>query len=67
MSSKKLLLKGAKESILSASNILADIEYDGSNLKELVYHRQGLVTAAHQAQQATEELNRLIGMLDALS
>lgn len=67
MSRKKLLLKSAKESILSASNVLADIEYDGTNMKELVYHRQGLVTAAHQAQQAAEELNRLIGMVDATS
>lgn len=67
MSRKKLLLKGAKESILSAHNVITDIEYDGTNLRELVYHRQGLVTAAHQAQQAAEELNRLIGMIDAAS
>lgn len=66
MSSKNLLLRGAKDSILSANNILAEIEYDGSNVKELVEQRQGLVTAAHQAQQAAEELNRLIGMIDAI-
>jgi predicted subunit of tRNA(5-methylaminomethyl-2-thiouridylate) methyltransferase len=65
MSSKNLLLRGAKDSILSANNILAEIEYDGSNVK-LVEQRQGLVTAAHQAQQAAEELNRLIGMIDAI-
>ncbi len=65
MSSKKLLLRGAKDSILSAYNVLNDIEYLKEKPDELKSHRQGLVTAAHQAQQAAEELNRLIGMLDA--